>query len=161
MIGRVSLIAALLLGPVGGQGLAGVFDDLQCFKIRTNHQVAAIADVVPSQGQFPLQPFCKISGPKLLCIPTDVQNVTPPPPGAPPGVSEGYRLCYKLQCRQPVPSPVLVGDEFGVFSVSFKSSSLVCTPATLGGVFATTSTTSSMTTSTTSPTTSAGGALVM
>src|SRR5262249_2965069 len=132
-----------------------VFDHLKCYKVKelNKQKVKGLVDLTPMQTQFLRENDCKITGPKLLCVPVSKENprTVPPPPGAPAGPEESDHICYSLRCRKPFPGSVPVTDQFGTFALQPTGTSLLCTPARKGGSTTTTSTT--VTTTTTSTTT--------
>lgn len=142
---------AVVLSP--SLGRASPFDHLKCYTIKATPTVKNVfADLIPLQTQLPVEPGCKLSGPKLFCAPVEKRNVQPPPPGAPSGPDPGDRLCYKLKCPRTVRPTLTVTDQFGTFTVALKKAFVVCTPA-VKGVPTTTTTTSTSTSTTTTTTT--------
>ena len=139
-----------------------IFDHLKCYKVKnlTKPQVKGLVDLEPLQTNFLAEKDCKITGPKLLCVPVSKQNVraVPPPQPAPAGPEEIDHICYALRCRKPFPGPVDVVDQFGKFTLKPTGTGFLCTPARKATTTTTTTTTSTTstiitTTSTTTTTT--------
>ena len=135
---------ALLPSPVAAQA-----DHLQCFKIKdTTAKTSYIADLTPSDPNFPAATGCTVRvPPRLLCVDVVKSNVVPLPVGAPAGAPTHKFLCYKVKCLKAQPTAT-VQDQFGTHAVTVKSTSLLCAPVP---VPTTTTTTTSTTTSTTRP----------
>jgi hypothetical protein len=148
----VSTLVLLLCGTTMVH--AQLFDHLQCYKIKDSvTKTVYSADLTPSEPALvAAPPTCKVKVPaKLLCVATDKTNVTPLPPGSPPGAPGQTYLCYKVKCPK-VPTTLSVQDQFGAHSVLVKSSSLLCAPApaaTTTTIVVTTTTVPISTTSTT------------
>lgn len=156
LIGLVVWGMVGVVSPAGGQTSGVVFDHLQCFSIKVPHPTLASADLVPLDPAIPVQPFCRLRGPYLACMPVEKTNVMPPAPGAPDGPREGYHLCYKFLCKDPLPAPMLLRDQFGTFGVSFRKAQMVCTPALRPQSFPTTTTSTTVTTTVTTSTLAGG-----
>jgi hypothetical protein len=111
-------------------------DHLACYKIAdTLAGVRYTADV----SGLTLGPGCVVKTPaKLLCVPATTANVTPEPPGAPPGTAAGPSLCYKVKCPPPGTSAAVVTDRFGSREVVPRTARLLCAPATIGTTTSTT-----------------------
>src|SRR5262245_29891700 len=153
----VAVAAAFALG----MGLASttsaqpVFDHLKCYKVKelNKQKVKGLVDLTPSQTQFLRESDCKITGPKLLCVPVSKENVrtVPPPPGAPSGPGETDHICYSLSCRKTSPGPATATDRCRPSALRPAGTSFRCTPARTGA--STTTTRPTVTTTTTSTTT--------
>ena len=67
---------------------------------------------------------------KLVCFPAEKDNVSPQPPGAPPGprLLVPY-ACYKVKCERPLGTGRIT-DQFGSRSFTLRSQKLLCAPAT-------------------------------
>jgi hypothetical protein len=74
---------------------------------------------------------CTVQMPaKMVCFPAEKDNVSPAPPGAPPGprLLVPY-ACYKLKCERPL-GTFRITDQFGSRAFTLKSQKLLCAPAT-------------------------------
>ena len=112
---------------------AQVPDHLKCYKVKdTLKKFAATADLdTPDLG---LDPGCRISQTKYLCVPVTATNVsgtdrsgviTPLPVS---GSDPGTRICYRVKCDAAVADQV-AADQFGIRTFTKLKASLVCTPA--------------------------------
>jgi hypothetical protein len=152
---RIALLLGVLL-PVLGH--AQVPDHLKCYAIKDS-LLSGVRNPVKSytadlDGLAP-EPGCVIKMPaKYLCVETTKANVQPTPPGSAAGPSAGQFLCYKVKCPKAALPSILENDQFGLHSVTPKSSKLVCAPAITSVVTTTTSSSSSTPSSSTITTTS-------
>jgi hypothetical protein len=116
---------------------AQVSDHLQCYKVK---DPAARRTYTATLDGLVIQPGCVVKVPaELVCTDAEKSNVSPTPPGAPPGPSPRTYGCYKLQCPRVTLPPVALNDQFGSRVVQPNRSRLLCAPAT--PVSTTTSTT--------------------
>jgi hypothetical protein len=96
-------IPGAILATASSPG-AQVLDHLKCYKVKDALKVAGTVD---ADGlQFGLDPGCKVSKAKLVCVPASDTNVavqdklsgpiTPLPVSGP--ALESDQVCYKLKC---------------------------------------------------------------
>lgn len=122
---------------------AGVPDNLQCYEI-SNANLRGLRGVVDlDTPAFGLAPGCKVSRPKLYCVPADarVQPGTLTDGGRPIDElpyqgrpADTDRICYNVKCPYPVGSAPdqVVTDRFGTHGFKQLRTELMCTPA-IGG----------------------------
>ena len=106
-------------------------DHLLCYKIKDPAPKAAYtADL--SAGTLV---GCRIRVPaRVACVGVDKTNVSPAPPGAPPGppAAAAY-FCYKVKCpKQPPSATAPSRDQFGVRSTTFLKPATLCAPIVPG-----------------------------
>jgi len=141
-------VASLILSTsVALPSLAGAQDHLECFK---GKDFGAKAIYNADLQSLLAQHHCTIKLPaKLLCLKATKNNVTPPPPGHPPGPVAGNFACYRVKCPTTFASMGL-HDQFGVRVMQVKKAQLLCAPAIYS---ATTTTTTTIHTTTTTAST--------
>lgn len=137
----VTLGIALVLAAATAE--AGIPDNLQCYEI-SNANLRGLRGVVDLDApSFGLAPGCKISRPKLYCVPADAQvqpgtltdNGRPvdelPFRGRP---ADTDRICYNVKCPYPVGSAPdqVVTDRFGTHGFKQLRTEMLCAPA-VGG----------------------------
>lgn len=137
----VTLGIALVLAAATAE--AGIPDNLQCYEI-SNANLRGLRGVVDLDApSFGLAPGCKISRPKLYCVPADAQvqpgtltdNGRPvdelPFQGRP---ADTDRICYNVKCPYPVGSAPdqVVTDRFGTHGFKQLRTEMLCAPA-VGG----------------------------
>ena len=130
-----SLIASIgiaaLLAPVAGAVEAdATADHLQCFDVKDDLKLRAIADL--DSRQLGLDPNCTIGKAKLFCIPATKTVLDIPTLAHMTGPDAGDRICYEAQCKTPstaLPASTLEADQFGARSLTMTRTTLLCTPA--------------------------------
>src|SRR2546427_7927294 len=122
----MSRYIALSVLLVTAMAHAQTADHLKCYKVKPDTKVKGLVDLLPEREGLLPERDCKVVGPTLFCVAVEKTNVRvePPPPGAPAGPQASERLCYKLKCPKPFPSPVVASDQFGTFNLTFKGTSL-------------------------------------
>jgi hypothetical protein len=148
-----TLFAIIAVAVIASSAAAQPADHLKCYKMKDPLKLSATADLnTPSLG---LDPNCRISKAKFLCVPGSKTNVTAidKATGNPisllpiGGANPGKRVCYKIKCQAQAPDQPLT-DQFGARTVGKLKASLLCTPAsttTTITIPTTTSTTTSIT----------------
>jgi hypothetical protein len=131
---RLPLVVALALATTAA---AQVPDHLQCYKVK---DPAARRTYTATLDGLLVQQGCVVKVPAVMvCTDAEKTNVSPTPPGAPPGPTPRTYGCYKLKCARDALPPVALNDQFGSRVVQPMASRLLCAPAT--PVSTTTSTT--------------------
>lgn len=142
--GLRALLAAGILAVMGGPAWGQVADHLKCYQMKDVLNLGGTVDL--DTPQFGVDPGCKISKAKLLCVPGTKTNVAvidkktklPIPPLPFAGVSQpGDQICYKVTCPKPtVPiADQAVTDQFGTRTLTKFKASFVCTPAVKGSAY--------------------------
>ena len=126
---------------------AQLADHLACSKVKDPAPRAVYtASITPSGPDVPAAAGCLVKVPaKQLCVDVQTSDVSPSPPGAPPGGPAQRYLCYKTKCPRRPLLTVPATDQFGSRAVLVKSATHLCAP------LATTTTTTSTTTTSTEP----------
>jgi hypothetical protein len=131
---RIGILALALLVPFAGIARAGVFalpDHFKCHKTKKDTLAKATytADLFAVHPSFPNESGCQIRVPaKMVCTGKAKVNVSPEPPGAPPGLNTFERLaCYKLKCPKQE-FTIQVRDQFGDRTMTVKAPSVLCAP---------------------------------
>lgn len=137
------VIAVLALALAATAAEAGVPDNLQCYEL-TNANLRGLRGVVDLDSpSFGLAPGCRISRPKLYCVPAAgaVRRDTLADGGRPleelpyqGRPAETDRVCYRVQCPYPVGTAPdqTVTDRFGTHGFKQLRTEMMCAPATGG-----------------------------
>ena len=105
---------------------AGAQSHLKCYKAKDPLPRATFtADL---SGLVPQN--CRIQVPaRMVCVPSNKTNVSPPPPGGgATGVPNKF-ACYKVRCPRATLPNVPMHDQFGNRSITPKSATLLCAPS--------------------------------
>ncbi len=137
------VIAVLALALSATAAAAGVPDNLQCYEL-SNANLRGLRGVVDLDSPaFGLAPGCRISRPKLYCVPAEA-SVRPgtlsdggkpvdelPFHGRP---AESDRVCYSVRCPHPAGTAPdqIVTDRFGTHGFKDLRTEMMCAPA-IGG----------------------------
>jgi hypothetical protein len=119
---QIAVLSLAIVLPAGAQ----VADHLKCYKIKDSatkaKYVADLDGLAPEAG-------CLIKVPgQLLCVESKKTNVSPTPPGSPPGRQTGRFVCYKVKCPKATLAPIAWTDQFGTRTVQPGVANLVCAP---------------------------------
>lgn len=136
---RASVVLSLLGIVLGASGALALPNDLQCFKV-TNQNLKSLKAVVDLDAPVAgVAPGCKLTKPKLYCVPTettvragtllDGKRPVPTVPfvGLPNDVAQ---LCYGVKCKKPagVAADRSVTDAFGQHQLTKLQTSMLCKP---------------------------------
>ncbi len=121
----------------GGLKDDGCADDhLKCYKVKDPLQLSGIVDL--DSPQFGLEPHCKISKPKLFCVPVKKTVISAKdqngpisllPIGDRTPLTNADRICYAIKCPVTHLPVTPVGDQFGTRTVGKFTAKLLCAPA--------------------------------
>jgi len=130
----MSSLARTLAALLFLSGLAhAVSDQSICYEVKDSLKLKGTLD--PDRATVPLQPGCKLSKTRYLCVPASagVSNVVdrktgPITPAFYPGRPTGEELCYNIRCKRPFPEDARAQDSFGDRVLGKLTPGLFCTP---------------------------------
>ena len=130
MFSLARALAPLLLLSATAHALP---DQSICYQVKDSLKLKGTLE--PDASTVPLQPGCKLSKTRYLCVPAlaNASNVVdrktgPISPTFFEGRPTGEQLCYKIRCKRPFPENAQAQDLFGSRMLENLRPGLYCTP---------------------------------